>query len=126
MRGVSLAPPNGFVYSWVWAGALGGGQGSRLAAGEEPILLLLLLLRPPPPFGVFRCRAKCEFRGTERTDRCRMTRSTFSLQEVGSETSIFEGKSCLKGTKQALPHPCSLPDRIIGSTLLAMFADMRL
>ena len=54
----------------------------------------VLLRRRRLSVGSPRLRVNCksEFRGTERTDRRRITRSTFSIQEVGSETAILNGK----------------------------------
>ena len=40
---------------------------------------------------------KSKFRGTERTDGCRMTRSTFWTSEVKSNSSILKGGRRLQG-----------------------------
>ena len=63
-------------------------EASRGWLRKTLLLLLLLFFFQPPPFC---CSAMSEFRGTERTDRCTMTRSQFSLQELGSDSSILKG-----------------------------------
>ena len=63
--------------------------GQRQGCAEQGILLLLLLLLVQPgAFSGFRGLAKCESQDTEDTDVIRRTSSTFSLQEVGSESAI--------------------------------------
>ena len=75
-EGGKRSAPNGIYDScvrvcvWERLGTLS----ARSRAIDSSIFFLSFFLSPSPPFG---CPAKSEFRGMERTDRCRTTRSTF-------------------------------------------------
>ena len=76
---------------------LGGSQdSSRAGLSNSLFFFLFLFFFQPGAFSGFRGLAKCESRDTEGTDVIRRTRSTFSLQEVGSVNRRFFGRSVLK------------------------------
>ena len=64
---------------------VGGWQDSDRAALSKELLFYF----QPGAFSGFRGLAKCESGDTEGTDVIRRTSSTFSLQEVGSESAIL-------------------------------------
>ena len=81
---------------------------------------IIIRILQPLPFG---CSAKSESRGTERTDRRRMTRSTFSIQEVGSETEILDGKTRVQ--EESTDENAALHTGQPGHEILACRSDSR-
>ena len=72
--------------------------GQRQGFAEQGIIIsisIIIILFQPGAFSGFRGLAKCEPRGMEGTDVIRRTSSTFSLQEVGSESAILKVKLVL-------------------------------
>ena len=72
---------------------VGGWQNSDRAALSKEFFFFFFFFFffyfQPGFFSGFRGLAKCESRDTEGTDVIRRTSSTFSLQEVGSESAIL-------------------------------------
>ena len=88
VRGGEAQRPNGLYDSW-GSVHVGGWQDSDRAALSKKLFFFFLFYFQPGAFSGFRGLAKCESRGTEGTDVIRRTSSTFSLQEVGSESAIW-------------------------------------
>ena len=85
--------PNGVCHSWEHGCALGVARYAVCPSASESVSFFSFFSSFPFVSWWLVGLAKCDFRGTERTDRRRITRSTFSIQEVGSETAIWCGKT---------------------------------
>ena len=88
MRGGKRRAPNGVCHSWEHGCALGVARDAVCPSSSESVSSFFFSSVPSVSWWLVGL-AKSESRGTERTDRRRITRSTFSIQEVGSETAIL-------------------------------------
>ena len=96
--GSTRRAPNGVCHSWEHGCALGVARDAVCPSSSEAFSSFFFsFFSFPFVYWWLVGLARSESRGTERTDRRRITRSTFSIQEVGSETAILEGKRCDQG-----------------------------
>ena len=98
VRGGKRQRPNGVYDSWASV-RVGGWPGHQQGSAEREILLLLcfrVLLLPCPVYNVISW--KSEFRGMERTDVIRTTRSTLWYKQFGWKRQ-FLGSNSFQGVE---------------------------